>query len=80
MRSKKGLIGVSPCRKVLWLPAISSVVLVLLTHGNNYVTARYFHSAGETAMSLGAGLGMFEAPVSFFLWRSLRRRIGGAAC
>ncbi|KAJ1466329.1 hypothetical protein T484DRAFT_1922360 [Baffinella frigidus] len=64
-------------KAVMVVPALVGVMLCLLTHANNYITCRYFHSAEESMMSLGAGLAMFEVPVTFLLFRSLSRRFEG---
>jgi len=59
--------------KLLAIPAAAALVLIVLTHCNNYITSRYFHTQQEAYMSLVCGELMFDMPASFFFYLAARR-------
>mmetsp|Transcript_5533 Transcript_5533/g.13428 ORF Transcript_5533/g.13428 Transcript_5533/m.13428 type:complete len:306 (-) Transcript_5533:501-1418(-) len=52
------------------IPFLLSVLLIALTHANNYVTARYFHSKEESQAAVLCGILLFEAPACMWMMQS----------
>jgi len=57
-------------RFLFLIPFVLSVLVIGLTHANNYVTARYFHTKEESQAAVLAGILLFEAPSCMWLMQS----------
>mmetsp|Transcript_32461 Transcript_32461/g.63419 ORF Transcript_32461/g.63419 Transcript_32461/m.63419 type:complete len:308 (+) Transcript_32461:264-1187(+) len=57
-------------RLLFLIPFTLSLLTIVLTHCNNYVTARYFHSKEESQAAVLTGIMLFEAPCCMWLMQS----------